>query len=421
MERIYDDYNGLWRSSAMEKTPYTEDFPEALLVLPELFDGSIAHGRARKVKVEILRLSPTTRRLRITDPGRGLWNETRFKQWAASESQTTEHRNGHGHKKAMTKFASDYKTATWSVRYRKVGNNLVTLSGPFMGERTKKIESDDDETTLMPSGTETTIDFEASVLGPYADNPRDLLFAIKEIIRTRYSEKTLRAVEFHLEADRLNDTGVVERFVANSRTEEWHSFRWHVDKGVEDGYIRAFDVNREHVSNGAPWKLSIFKILPKGNTSFALKQEFPTYGKKSPTAQRVHIALGERTIELAHLYPFKGRQIAHNDDNGLIIFADFTSDDLAKQPQPSTTKVSMYANDEIYKQFAADLRACLDGESYSSDGEAPRPPVKVDRALLVANDLGVSFHMRNGQMLVDFKDGTGMKPLTDFKLMPSTA
>mgnify|MGYP007028589962 CR=1 FL=1 len=421
MEHIYDAYNGLWRSSAMEKTPYTEDFPEALLVLPELFDGAIAHGRARKLKVEILRIGGTKRRLRLTDPGRGLWNETRFKQWAASESQTTEHRNGHGHKKAMTKFAPDYKTASWTVRYRKAGNNLITLTGPFMGDATKKVESDDDETTLMPSGTETTIDFDSSVLGQYADDPRELLLAIKEIICTRYSEKTLREVEFQLEADRLNDAGVMERFAANSRTDVWHSFRWHVEKGVEEGYIRAFEVDRVHISRGAPWTLSVFKILQKGNTSFALKHEFPTYGKKSPTAQRVHIALMNRTIELAYLYPFKGRQIAHNDDNGLIVFVNFTSDDLTKQPQPSTTKVTMYPNDEIYVQFVADLRACLDGESYSSDGDVHRPAAKPERALLIANDLGVSFHMRNGQVLVDFKDGTGMKPLTDYKLTPNTA
>ena len=421
MEHIYDDYNGLWRSSGMEKTPYTEDFPEALLVLPELLDGAIAHGRAPKVTVQFLRKSATLRTLRVTDPGRGLWNETRFLQWAASTSVSKEHQNGHGHKKTLTKFAPDYKTANWSIRYRKAGNNLITLTGPFLGQRTKKVESDDDEVTLMPSGTETSVDFDPVILGRYADDPRDLLFALKEIIQTRYPESVLSRVEFQIEADGLNDAGEAVRFAMNSRTQDWHSFRWHVEQGVRAGYIRAFEVDQAHTSAGAPWTLSVFKILPKGTSSFLLKNEFPTYGKKSQTAQRVHIALPGRVIEIAHLYPFLGRQNSHNDDNGLIVFVDFTSETLALLPKPSTTKVSMYANDEIYKQFAADLRACLDGESYSSDGEPHRPAQKVERAVLIARDLGVTFHMRNGQMLVDFNDGTGMKPLTDFRLTPNTA
>jgi len=421
MEHIYDDYNGLWRSSAMEKTPYTEDFPEALLVLPELFDGAIAHGRAAKITVQITRTSTKVRTLRVTDTGRGLWNETRFLQWAAAASVSKEHQNGHGHKKTLAKFAPDYKTANWSVRYRKAGNNLVTLTGPFMGQRTKKIESDDDDWTLMPSGTETAVDFDPVILGKYADDPRSLLFAIKEIIQTRYPESVLAKVEFQIEADGFDDAGERARFQMNSRAQEWHSFRWHVEQGVSAGYIRAYEVNEEHTSLGAPWKLSVYKVLPKGNTGFLLKTEFPTYGKKSQPSQRVHISLPGRVIEIAPLYPFMGRQNSHNDDNGLIVFVDFTSENLALLPRPSTTKVSMYANDEIYKQFAADLKECLAGESYSSDGDAPRPARTVERAVLISRDLGVTFHMRGGQVLVDFGDGTGMKPLTDFKLTPNTA
>lgn len=421
MEHVYNDYSGLWRHSSMEKTPYTEDFPEALLVLPELFDGAIAHGRAPKITVQFLYKAPGVWTLRVVDPGRGLWNETRFKRWAAASSVSKEHQNGHGHKKALTKFAPDYKTANWIVRYRKEHGNLITLTGPFMGDVTPKIESDDDVTTLMPSGTETMVDFDPVILGKYANDPRSLLFAVKEIIQTRYPESVLARVEFQIEADGLNDAGDRVRFQMNSRAQEWHSFRWHVEQGVSAGYIRAYEVNQEHTSLGAPWRLSVYKILPKGTSSFLLKNEFPTYGKKNQPSQRVHISLPGRVIEIAHLYPFMGRQNSHNDDNGLIVFVDFTSENLALLPKPSTTKVSMYANDEIYKQFTADLRTCLDGESYSSDGEGARPALKVERAVLIARDLGVTFHMRNGQVLVDFGDGTGMKPLTDYKLTPNTA
>ena len=35
-----NDFHGLWRASANEAMPYTEDYPEALLVLPEFIDGS---------------------------------------------------------------------------------------------------------------------------------------------------------------------------------------------------------------------------------------------------------------------------------------------------------------------------------------------------------------------------------------------
>ena len=34
------DFFGLWRSSANESVPYSCDFPEALLTLPELIDNA---------------------------------------------------------------------------------------------------------------------------------------------------------------------------------------------------------------------------------------------------------------------------------------------------------------------------------------------------------------------------------------------
>jgi hypothetical protein len=427
MDRLYDDYHGLWRGSAMEKHPYTEDFPEPLLVSPELYDGSIGHGKATDVWIDY-DFTATPARMSVRDNGEGIKNETRLLTWAAPHSETTEHRNGHGHKKAMTKFAPDYETAKWLIRYRRRGGNLIVLKGPFMGNRTLKVEDETDTTTLMPSGTETHIEFDAAVLGRFA-KPSLLADGLKEIVQTRYSETILQRVTFHIDIHSLNEKGERVHLKKNSRTENWHSFRWHVEQGVAAGQIRALRVKEPHTSAGAPWELSIFKILPKGTHAFKLKDEFPTYGKKNQTTQRVFISLQNRMIEAAHLYPFLGRQSPHNDHNGLIAFVDFTSSDLSKQLTPSTTKVSIFPSGELYTQFAAEFMRCMKESSTapaedtdSSGSEAsparPTPAARVERVLLVANDLGVSFHVKNGQMFVDFNDGTGMKLLRNYALKP---
>jgi hypothetical protein len=427
MDRMYDDFHGLWRSSAMEKHPYTEDFPEPLLVSPELYDGSIGHGKASNIWIDY-DFTKTPAQTRVRDDGQGVRNETRLLTWAASTSQSTEHRNGHGHKKAMTKFAPNYETAKWSIQYRKPGGNLIVLKGPFLGNRTLKIEDEENTTTLMPSGTETCIEFDKTVLGRFAE-PTTLAEGLKELIRSRYSESILARVTFHIDIHSLNAKGEHVHTKMNSRTENWHSFRWHVEAGVAAGYIRALCVNQARTSAEAPWNLSVYKITPKGTQNFALKDEFPTYGKKNQSAQRAYIALQDRMIEAAHLYPFLDRQSPHNDHNGLIVFADFTSPELAKQLTPSTTKVSIFPSGEIYKQFDADLKACLKNilaapaeTDESSGSEAspvrPTPVARVERAVLVATDLGVSFHMKNGQMFVDFNDGTGMKLLRNYALKP---
>ena len=417
MEQLYDHYYGLWRGSAQEKVVYTEDYPEPFLVLREFTDGAIFHGAAKKIGIKFYRTERGRWRLIVWDNGRGLWNLSRFLKWAASSSLTREHKNGHGHKKALTKFAPDYKTAEWSVRYRKAGGNLTTYKGPFLGSETNVEESDDDITTLMPSGTETSGDFDPAILGPYKDDPNALVRAIKEILQTRYTESVLTRIEFQVEADGLTET--IPRKVLNSRTEGWHSFRWHVERGVEEGYIRPVRLNEGHTSAGADWKLSLFKIIPKGTTTFPLKHEFPTYGQKNIACQRVHLCIGEQVIESAHLYRFLGKSGGHNDENGVIGFVEFTS---AIHPQPATTKVCMYENDEIYKQFAADLTEELKNETYASDGEAPRPVVeRFDKLHEVERALNVTFRVRRGQVLVDLNDGRGMRPITDFRLTPSTA
>lgn len=429
MELIIDNYKGLWRSSAMEKTPYTDDFPEALLVLPEFFDGAIHHGRTKEIFVTFLQNTESEWTLLVRDSGEGIRSESRLLSWAASSSVTTAHRNGHGHKKALTKFAPDYDTAYWRIRWRRSGDSLWTLSGPYCGISTSKIEDAQNATTLMPSGTETEVKFASSLLGRYSD-PVLLRKALEEIITTRYDESVLRRVKFTITTHMSE--GRTETVDSHAAGAEWHSFRYYVEKGVRDGYIRSLYESAppdHHKSGNAPWTLAIYKITAKGSNAYELKKKFPTYGMKNIRSQRAHIALGDRIIEATPVYPFLGRQIGHNDNNGLIVFVTFTGN-LTSQPQPSTTKVSMYANDEIYKQFCIDLTAILptklqvsDTDSDGSGSVAPdyRPAPRVDYKKLIGEALGgLSFHMKDGQILVKFPGSGDMIPVRGFQLVPIT-
>jgi len=196
-----EEYHALWRSSAHEAVPYTDDFPEALLVLPELCDGSIGQGNATRITIRIT-LNGENSELTVSDNGGGVRNERRLLAWAASKATSNIHRNGHGTKKCLTKWEPNYEKANWTIRWRLPGKNLQTTKGPFKGYSPDSVVDDEgtDTTTLMPSGCEISIGFNAaSVLGDLASNPDDLYTAIKEIIQTRYSEDTLIKTEFILD------------------------------------------------------------------------------------------------------------------------------------------------------------------------------------------------------------------------------
>jgi hypothetical protein len=146
-----EEFHALWRSSAFEAVPYTDDFPEALLVLPELIDGSIGQGQASKIILQIT-LNGTKSNLKVRDNGVGIKNERRLLQWAAQKASDNLHRNGHGTKKCLTKWEQDYTKANWTIKYRLLGKNLQIIKGPFKGRDTDVSEDETDETTLMPSG-----------------------------------------------------------------------------------------------------------------------------------------------------------------------------------------------------------------------------------------------------------------------------
>jgi hypothetical protein len=412
---IHDKSKGDWRGTAMEHVLYTDDFPEALLTFPEILDGALGHGKATAIAIAFNQLTPTTWEVVVGDNGKGLASEARFLEWSAPDSVSTHHRNGRGHKTAMAKLAPDYDTASWRVRYRKRGGDLTTLTGPFLGFKTKRVEDDEDTETLMPSGTETKVVFDAKVLGKYTTAPL-LHAALREIITTRYSESQLSKITFTVTVHALDESPITVN--SHAETDTWHSFHTYVKQGVAAGYIRAIRENEQYESHGAPWTLSVYKINIKGNKAFPLKKQFPTYGQKNIRSQRVHIALGDRVIEMAPYYPFVARTTGHNDDNGIIVFVTFTSDNLARQPQPCTTKVSMYTNDDIYKAFQSDLSDILQAPADTdTDPDDSVAAGRVDYKRTIGESLGVTFHIKNGVMLIKYPDADDMYPLGDFALV----
>jgi len=232
-----EEYHALWRSSAHEAVPYTDDFPEALLVLPELCDGSIGQGNATRVTIRIS-LNGNESKLTVTDNGNGIRNERRLLAWAASKATSNIHRNGHGTKKCLTKWEPNYEKADWTIRWRLPGKNLQTTTGPFKGYSPDSVVDDEGEDThiLMPSGCEISISFNAtSVLGDLANNPDGLYTAVREIIQTRYSEETLSKTEFIIDISHPSNTKLLPR---SSKKEKWHSFKTCVLNSIKHNVVK---------------------------------------------------------------------------------------------------------------------------------------------------------------------------------------
>jgi hypothetical protein len=250
-----------------------------------------------------------------------------------------------------------------------------------------------------------------ALLGSY-QNPDTLLQGVKEIIQTRFSEPVLRRVRFRVTIKAR--TGVVKTV----DSEEWHSFKWWVQRGVETGTIEQICEDEPHTSAGAPWLLSRYKIAVNGTTSYDLKREFPTYGSKNQQTQRVSIALQDRTIEYAPYYKFIGKSVAHNNDNGTLVLVEFVSPDLAKKPEPSTTKVSMYELNPIYKEFKTDLHQILTTPSLTPatpeipilpppiPQEPPRPAAAPTRIAKLEEALGVKFRFTGDEIAIQFQNST---------------
>lgn len=352
-----EEFHALWRSSAFEAVPYTDDFPEALLVLPELIDGSIGQGQASKITVQIA-LNSTKSNLKVRDNGVGIKNERRLLQWAAQKASDNLHRNGHGTKKCLTKWEQDYTKANWTIKYRLLSKNLQVIKGPFKGRDTDITEDETDQTTLMPSGVEISIDFDTSVLAGLAEKPDDLFKALKELIQTRYSEAVFEKTEFIIDiaAGESTQKKLAPHSSKNAKA-PWHSFKASVEKSLEDPRVSKVFTQTVAIEGGQ-YTVEVFYNTILGNTAFALKKEFPKYGPKSMKSSRAHVSLDGRMIEAIPIYQLMGRDANHNDFNGFIVFVNFvpnTKEDFDKMPSPCTTKVSLYENDKVLTKFKVDF------------------------------------------------------------------
>ena len=352
-----EEFHALWRSSAFEAVPYTDDFPEALLVLPELIDGSIGQGQASKIYLQI-NLNGTKSNLKVRDNGIGIKNERRLLQWAAQKASDNLHRNGHGTKKCLTKWEQDYIKANWTIKYRLAGKNLQIIKGPFKGRDTDVSEDETDQTTLMPSGVEISIDFDTTILAGLAENPDSLFKALKELIQTRYSESVFEKTEFIIDisAGDLTQKKLAPHSSKNAKA-PWHSFKACVEKSIEDPRISKVYTKTVQIEGGQ-YVVEVFYNTILGNTAFTLKKEFPKYGLKSMKSSRAHVSLDGRMIEAIPIYQLMGRDANHNDFNGFIVFVNFTPNtpaDFNKLPSPCTTKVSLYENDPVLTIFKADF------------------------------------------------------------------
>ena len=349
-----DKYQALWRASAHEAVPYTDDFPECLLVLPEFWDGSLSktQGNAKTITTSI-NIQGKRGMLMISDDGLGIRNRRRLLSWAASKAVDNIHRNGHGIKKALTKWMREHPTAVWSIQWRNKGQNVQKASPPFLGYDDTLVEEDEeDQTTLFPSGTRFTMEFDTSILGKAYENEsiETLKEMIKEIVLTRYRESVLDRIEFIIELE--NEKG---RLRESSKQDNWHSFEFQLEKHLEqDGFSKLYCNKIENREKGYQVELSIYQLDINGQKPFALKKNFPTYGPKNMPSSRVLLYLDERMIEAIPIYQLLDMDSNHNDLNSYKAIARFipiTENDFEKLPIPCTTKVSMYRSDPGFIWF----------------------------------------------------------------------
>lgn len=340
-----EHYNAQWRASAHEAVPYTQDYPECLLVLPELLDGSIAQGNASRVNIRI-DFNDNKCSLKVTDNGIGIKSYTRLLSWASKNNQNTHHRYGHGSKKCLTKWNKNYN-ATWYVRWRqccpikKISGLLTTYKGPFLGLEKDPIEDeeDNDQESLMPSGFEWYIEFDKEIFGNLKTD-QAILYAIKEVIRTRYSRKYFDKTEFIVQVNNIYES-----------SKDWLTFQETLEEEVKNNNCKVLYRNTK---DNMTYKL--YYINVDGRSDFILKKEFPTYGLKNMNSSRIHMSLDGRTIEIAEIWKyFIGLENNHNDFNGLIGFANFEGD-YTMMPTPCTTKVSFYENCEIFIKCKEEIK-----------------------------------------------------------------
>jgi hypothetical protein len=343
MDTVDNHFKSLWRSSANEAVAYSDDFPEALLVLPELIDGALGDGKASEIEI-IINLENINSKIIVRDNGVGITSRIRLLNWASKETASTEHVYGHGSKKCLTKFMPDYEKAKWEIKWRKIDKrgsvgSLNILKSPFKGQDTQHIEDENNETELMNSGTEWIIYFDKDILKLDKKNPAEnLMKQLKEIICTRY-EKSL----YNPFIIKINITHGSTKIVVDSSN--WLTLKESLDKEIPKNVARI--LTNKYKKNNINIQCDVYKIISDGR-KFKLA-DFPLYGVRNMKASRVHIALNGRYIEAMSYNMFKNKEI-HNQDNGTIIFINFYGDDPSVLlPTPCTTKVKFQSDCEIFK------------------------------------------------------------------------
>ena len=361
-----NDFNGLWRASANEGVPYSEDFPEALLVLPEFIDGALGAGQASIIDIKFDITNPTECELIINDNGKGLISEKRMKSWSSKDigNDKTENIYGHGSKKALTKFAPDYTSAKWELFWRKqdkrgVSGVLNILSSPFNGLDTKHIEDENNDTICPGHGTCWKVIFDISVLGNI-NTAQSIMNAMQEIIRVRYEPSY-----FHEYIINLEVTNGLDVFKKSSS--EWKSLKECLDNAVELG-----DVKKTHddtiTIDKTTAKYCFYEIIIDGR-QFNIPG-LSKFGKKNMEASRVHLARNGRYIEAMPYSKFIGKK-DHNSANGKIGFIIFTGEEL---PTPCTTKVKLQEDCPILKKMKDEIIVRLKQKSSVLSPPPPPPP-----------------------------------------------
>jgi hypothetical protein len=363
-----NDFHGLWRASANEGVPYSEDFPEALLTLPEFIDNSLGAGGATVIEVKFNITNPKDCDLIITDNGKGLVSEKRMKEWSSKDvgSNSTENVYGHGAKKALTKFAPEYSTATWKMYWRKQDRRglvgaLNILSSPYNGLETSHIEDDKNDDICPDHGTRLTIKFDIDVLGKF-DSSESLMTAVQELIRVRYEPSQYQPHTINVKI--VNGVSVLEQ-----KSNEWKSLRECLEAEIPINVKKICE--RELTLDKTTAHVSFYEIVADGR-SYNIPG-LPTYGRKNMKASRVHIARHGRYIEAMPIAKFLGKE-EHNSLNGKIGFIRFTGEEL---PTPCTTKVKMYEECPVFKKMITLIRKNV-------DPIITKPTVKVPAAVIQA-------------------------------------
>ena len=358
-------FNALWRSSANEGVPYSDDFPEALLTLPEFIDGALGAGKASRVDITFDITHKDKCVLIVEDNGVGITSVNRITRWAAAEigDNLTENIYGHGSKKALTKFCPNYNDADWTLEWRKKGN-LNKLTAPFLGKETNHIDdNDEDETTCKDNGTKWTVNFTISVLGKY-NTPKELMLALEEIIRTRYEPSDYH--EYTINVNVINGSEEIKE-----SSSSWPSLKETLDIEITLGNVIKTHEKEIQVDNTTV-KFVSYKITADGRKYKGELNRFPTYGSKNMNSTRVHISRLGRYIEHMPYSKFLGIE-SHNSKNGQIGFIQCSGE----LPKPCTTKVKFFEECPILKKVKTNVINYINKSSATpSPNPSPKPSPK---------------------------------------------